>query len=429
MSHNINYLYKKLSTLDRRLKKILTEAELAIKEKPSDISVKKGVSTKEQFKDKSGVVVNFKKLTKATNKETEFILTEGIKLIQEEGQKAKELSEVVLRDIVADLTKIKNEMAKANEDLLKTKSKEMTDIRNVFKLYATRYIQSKNKIKEYQRKIDEKRNSIKWEEYEQKLEDLRIKYNMDKYEEEVYDIEQEYGVEEFSQVEMDLTSEINNIEKESKQNYAQIDKEAKDTIRKVRQIIEEMYDVPSELVNTADIFIKAMGVVAKLSTISDRYLMKKEGFEKILNNPTLMTELGEFIETTEYSDRVNFIGTELSELGTYFSEVKLKVDNQVKSFEQSEKELNENVFSEIGKKAVMKIAKVTKTTTALFKNWMNKLTSRIDISINKIVNNDKNFENKNKEFLNGARKAYVSVNKELEKLKLEQLSDLEKKFK
>lgn len=419
----IDTLFEKIEKTNRKIKRVLKESETQFAVAKSEKPLVKPETEEQKLQTYEGtgsVVVNLKKVTASTNKKKEIVINELGRLVAVEGTKLATDMELTVRDMVADLTKVLEDLRATNDEFKDGKIKTVEDVRMKFRLFITRYKASRKKIAEYEQKRAEWQTKINFAEYEAKLEQLQQEHDQA-----VLALNSQYDMETMNSID----DEISRIEEETSSNLTEIEATAKDNIRNVRAILTELYDAPKELFDTVQIYIKAMGAVASISPMVDRYNMNPLGFQKILANPELMAQLGEFISEVEYSDRVAITNVKIKELGTYFSELNLKSKNKIKSFEQSEKELNEGVFGNIASKAMAQ-------SFVVYRNIIdhvlkiNKLAGKKLSTVYKSVHSlYTEMSGDGKTLSKNAGKAYLSVKKEIEMVKANHYADLEKQIK
>ena len=346
----------------------LTEDTVSIQKTPEGLEQE---DPNVQYGDKSSVILNLNALAKKSKKVADITLNEIYRLVDETGKDTEELR-LGVQNMVVDLTKMINEFKerKADTDELK----ELEEMRSTLRYLVTAITNNNKNVREMEDKIEEKRAKIDYDGYERELQLLEEKYGIS----ELKDLE--YQKED---LEIDFVDDIYG-------DVQKMEQEAKDIVRKIRDIVKRGYDIDEKIADTAMIFVKAMGAVARLQKSSQRYSMDKEGIKQILEDEKLNAQFGKFIKITEVSGSVNINGVVLPSLSTYYAQLNTKITEEVRKLEKEKNDKNiknEGFFGDVYNTVV----EMMKDITSKFTKKMSSLFTSSNSKTEQVL---KAFENK-----------------------------------
>lgn len=423
--NNINVLnhYNRIVKVFNKVK-ILKE-ELEIRDKKS-MGISRGTPNDKQYEGLKSLVLNLQKVTSKTKLENKKVLDSTGKLIDELELQATNVDYVV-KELVVDLTKLKNEIDTFDSE----KAKDVEEVKKLLRYYVTERNRVKKSIMEAQIKkrellkkletIDsyeklkqlEKEREEKIREIEEQYDEMMSNINEDDMEK-IDDINYE-----MSEIEELINSTEKDIDRITSKSMTSSLQEHKEDIRKIRNIIQETVDVPIELLDTTKIILTALGAVASLNFNKDSYVMSQEGIRKILGDKDLSSKLGEFISVVERSDSIHTFGSQIPTLGTVFSELKLKYENELKSFEEAKENIDEGLMKPLVVDMFKKMIK--KTSKYLFKLQKVLSFKRQEFNASLTSVNDSLFSFKDDILTSKKRFAQkaIQMNSEIKKLKYE----------
>lgn len=386
------------------------------------------VKKKSQNKDVSGwdddklSAVSMRLLSRKEKKQKEiqFIIEKGRDFI-EEFENGKDFYKV--DDIIVDLTKVINDVKKFG-DIEYEKIKELEEMRKVFRYLSTAKNRADKAIKEIQKKRDEARAKFDFQQFENELEELRQKHQR-----EIEQLSQKHGIpsdfdENIDQYvdDQEEMERLKEIEAEYASNAQKMEQEAKDTVRYIRELLTEYYEIPDKIIQQVSITIKAMGAVAKVSKKSSSAYIPVEVLKEIMKDPKIKELLDPYVEEKDFADQVRMIGAKFPNWGHYFGEAEDKLDAVIDEFESTEKEVEqeqdkakskENVNEGVVRDAVMKSINIIHDS---IKQLFNKTKSVIKSLKNKVYREGSNiesdiesFKSKQDQKIKDMQKAYLDV--------------------
>lgn len=311
---NIERKYERLAKLLKRSRVLLEQEEERVKETPPEDKAIE--DPKQQLEKRRSAVANFTKVTKATSRSSNVIVNSHMQVINE-VEEGKKDSEFALKNIVVDITKLKNELEKY-KNLDPEKKKQVEEIQKTARYFTTTHNQLRKSLDELQdkkRKFNERMEEIEREK-EEKEEQLR----------------RDLGIEEVEKVENSMK---------------EIEKNTGDQIKQVRELCKDLYDAPIEMIESAKIYITALGATGVLSPKSDRYNMSKEGIKKVLDDPELFEKLGEFISITKQADKYQVVNVEIPKMQKYFAELEIKAKDFQDDADASSEQMGESIIKSI----------------------------------------------------------------------------------
>lgn len=420
-------LFKKVESLQRSLHRVLSEIEDAIPIGKADPKTRKEPIA---FDDKRAVLMNLSKVTARTNREKSIILNEADRIL-EVFETVKKSNEYVVKELVVDVTKIVNELKKASDIEIST-IENVQEIQKIFRYTVTSVANANKKIKEIEDKRRNLERKILDEKYFEELKRVEEEYNRglqqlrDKYKVDTPEVQAQ-----FREMQQKLDEEAQEIQ----QNASKIEKEAKDIIRKLRDTVKEIYDIPDRIIDEIKIYIKALGAIGSISPKKDSAVLTVKGIKKFFDDP----EFRKYLEGNgwamiqEQSDRVQIANSKFPDLGTYFSELKLKGEDIIGQLEKETEKRggtkNEGVFTDAinkfiqsvyasGKKYFDKLVELYDTASSQFNNMMSE-TDKIILEFN--TSHDTNMKE--------LQKLYLGVQKSIKKAEIERISSVEKELK
>jgi hypothetical protein len=360
---------------------------------------------KDQYGDKRAVVANLAKVTKRTNRENSFIIEGSLKITKKAEETFKE-TEFSIKEIVVDLTKLKNEIEQYNS----SKAKDIEELKKVMRYFVTYKNQTEKAIQEAEQKKQRIEQELEKEGYFSELDRLE-----DDHQAKLDALRDKYDAEALEDAEMEVGDELD----KQREGMKSIQEKHLGEIRKIRQFVKETVDLPLDILHNVKIYAMALGALTQLSKNPDRMQMSKEGIDKILNTPELKKELGEFIETIEYQDSVNIVSSKLPQLGTYYSEMKTKYETEMKSFEQAKDQVDEGVFSDVINQSMDKFVKRGKAFFNKAKSVLSTFISKITTDTDAIYNEVEKMILGNADFKTRFSKLGIKLNADVKKVQFE----------
>ena len=406
-----------------KLKKILTTTQLILEdivepeddefgmEKSPPKSKRKGGEA--DYEDKRSALINFSKSSLNAKESNDLFIQRGYRLL-DSAKRAGEDAQFKVKEVVVDLTKLSNEL----KEIQNTDEEKLTidRIRKVLRYVTTAMNNANQTIKELNEKRMRMEEEINWDEYEREIEALNKKYGIDQWE--------EFG------------EEIAEKQAEARNNAQEIERENKEIIRAFRALLGQLYSVPEEIAQTSKVYLKAYGAVASLSNKGTQYNMKKEGILKILKDPKLYEELKDFIEINEdVADRVQIVNSRLPDIGTYFAELNLQVEEKIEQMEELQDEIdkkskqkNEAFIPKIMEKTKGVFVRAIMKFIGILAEETHQLYTKIKKTIKPIVKSLGVIDKKLDTNRNNARKHYLRIKRELKELDVEVIAQAEKKL-
>lgn len=404
-----------------QLKEILKTTSLLLEDVVDDAGgmeigkTKPPRSPETDYEERRSAVLNFAKSSQDAENSNDIFITSGYKLL-DKAKKAGEDAQFKVKEMVVDLTKLANEIKE-----LKGMDAEKVTVDRIRKVlrYVNTAVKNANKtIKELEDKRAKMEADIDWTAYDEELQkfkaNLKQKYNIDKVE--------------------DVDNEIQQLENKISDSAQEIEQNNKEILREFREMIGHLYSIPEEIAETAKVYMQAYGAVASISKKATQFNMSKKGIMKILNDPDLYEQLGEFINVNEdVADRVQIMNSSIPEIGAYFAELNLKVDEQIEDieeisaeFETKEKEINEakvgKIFSKVKDIFTRAIGKFWDILTKETKDLHNKVMGSFKPVESSLEDLDEKVQNHKKE----ARSQAVKVHRMIKELELENAKQTEK---
>lgn len=401
-----------------KLKEILNTTELLLEdivepeegEEPEIAKSSPPRNPETDYEDKKSAVMNLAKSTLDAEERSDAFIKNGYKLL-DSAKKAGEDAQFKVKELVIDLTKLSNELKEIRG--MDDEKVTVDRIRKVLRYVKTAMSNANKTIKELNQKRERLEEEIDWEAYEKELADLEEKYGLDQLD--------------------DIEDEIAEQHAKAKDNAREIEKENKEIIRSFRALLGQLYAIPEEVAEIAKVHMKAYGAVASISNKGTQYNMKKKGILKILNDPDLYEELGEFIDINEdVKDRVQMVNSKIPDIGTYFAELNLEVNQQIEEieelqseFEKESKKKNEQFVSKI----INKTQKIFLRSIFKFYNILgretNDLFNKVKETIRPIVDSFRTLDENLDQRMKGANKNYLKVKRELKELDVDLISKAE----
>lgn len=405
-----------------KLKEVLNITQLILEDSVtgSGIEVQKRppkskmVGGEADYEEKRSAIMNFAKSSQNADESNDMFIQTGYKLL-DKAKKAGEDAQFKVKGIVVDLTKLSNELKE-----LKAMDEEKVTVDRIRKVlrYVNTAMNNANKtIKELNEKRIKMESDINWDQYQQELDDLNSKYGLD-------------------QIDV-VDEEIAEKQAEASNSAKEIEKENKEVIRAFRALLGQLYAIPKEIAEISQVHMKAYGAVASISNKGKQYNMKKEGILKILGDEKLRKELEEFIEINDdVADRVQMVNSKIPDIGTYFAELNLKVDEELSEInlmedevEKAEKVKNEAFMPKIFEKT----KKVFLRAVSKFFNVLQKETHDLYIkvkdTIKPVVESLGVLDGKLDGFKTRADQNYLQVQRMLREIDIEVISKAEKSLK
>lgn len=368
------------------------------------------------YEKKKSAVMNFTKSPQNADESSDIFIQRGYKLL-DTAKKAGDDAQFKVKQIVVDLTKLSNEL----KDLQGMSEEKLTidRVRKVLRYVDTAVTNANKIVKELKEKRQKMESNIDWDQYQQELDNLRAKYGLD-------DLEAEVG---------EIDKEISKYEKKASDDVKKIEKENKDILRSFRAILGELYAVPKEIADVTNIYMKSYGALATMTKKKKPLNMQKEGILKILNDKELYKELGEFIENIDdYSEQVKIVGSKIPDIGTYFAELQLKVDQKIDEIEvlqdkveKSDKMKNEAFLPKIFDKAKRVLLKAVSQFYDILAEETHDLYEKVKTSIKPFVKAMGEFDGKLKTHRQQAEKNHLRVQKIIREMEIEMIDQAEKK--
>ena len=296
-------------------------------------------------------------------KEISLTIRQGVDFL-EDFDKGKDFYKV--DDVVVDLTKVINDIKKFN-DVNYDKISKLEEMRKTFRYLSTAKTNADKAIKEIEKKRDEARQKFKFDQYEKEAEELRRQH-----EQELRKLNQKFGIPEDFDENIDKyvddpkkLEQYKKIEEEFSTNAEKTEKEAKEVVRYIREVLSEYYDLPEQLIEQVRITVKAMGAIAKVSKKASSAHIPVDVLKEIMKDPKVKEILDPFVEEIDFSDSVRIIGATLPKLGTYFGEAENKVKEILKDAEEidvetKKKDIKEGVIGDIFVNALESVANIVK---------------------------------------------------------------------
>lgn len=414
-------LYNKISKLNRQIKLMLEDIEV---QQRTDIEPlkKTDVQGKAQYGDKGGVVMNLMEATNLSKQLKKTVLEDSIKILNSAKQ---ELSVIPLevRDVVVDITKVINELKTASEQAKTEKIQSLEEIRSTFRNFYTIHQNNTKKFQQLRDKINERREKANVDMFEQEFE-RRVQELRDQ-------MKQEYNI--TPDIDPDnLEIEVAEIQKMETESITKIEFEVKEIIRSLRSIIADIYDIPQEVIETSQIYLKAMGAIASLTRNAPRVSMRPEAILAVIGNDKINEALrkkfgDDYFKITDVKDSVNIAKVRVQELGQYYAELNLKSDQQMQSFEDASESMNEGVFSDIAKKTSSELKKRYKQFSDYLLSVYEKVKKRGNTASNVINKEVKELSQEHETFRKDVLKLYLEIKELIETEKISYIKDLQQK--
>lgn len=413
---------KNLRSLDRRkrITKNISEAykKLLLIEEELDrpITVKKKSQNKDitGFDDDKLSAVSMKLISRNEKKQEEIrVLIESGKHFIEEFKNGKDFYKV--DDVVVDLTKVINDLKKI-DDINPDKLNKVEDMRRVFRYLSTAKQRSDKAIKEIQSKREKAREKFDWSKYDEEYEKM-----VQQHEEELRQLNQKFGIPDDFEENIDQyvddpeeIKELQSIQDEYASNAQKMEREAKDTVRYVREILKEYYDLPEKLIEEVTISVRALGTLAKVSKKASSAYIPVDVLKELMKDEKIKKLLDPYVEEKEFGDSVRIIGSKLPSWGTYFGEAENKLTNIIEDIEKTEKsakktkkQVSEGVVRDAIINSIKTISSTIKTVYNKVKSVIKSLKnnvyregSEMEIAIkNFVVKHDKIIQDRNKLYL------------------------------
>jgi hypothetical protein len=416
-------LYQRISKLNRQIKMILEDIE--VQTKPQDVpSLKKAdIQGKAQYGDKSGVVMNLMEATNLSKQLKKVVLEDSIKIL-DSAKNELNIIPLEVRDVVVDITKVINELKSASDVIKQENVNTLEEIRSTFRNFYTLHTNNTKKFKQLRDNINQRREKVNVDRFEEEF-DRRVQELREQ-------LKGEFGI--TPDVDPDkLEIEIAEIQKMETESITKIEFEVKEIIRSLRDIIKDIYDIPEEVIETSQIYLKAMGAIASLTRNAPRISMKPEAMRAIIANEkidkALREKFGEeYFKITDVKDNVNIAKVRVQELSKYYAEINLKSDQQMKSFEESSESLTEGVFSDIAKKTSDQLKKRFKDFSDFVLGVYDKVKKRTKTTSNVISKETKQITKENEEFRLDIMRLYLDIKEMIEREKLEYIKSVKEKI-
>jgi len=365
---NIQRSYDKLLLLEEELERKLQVHKKSQREDIDDFS----------SEDLSAVSMKITWNSKLDKEKARHIIQNGIDFI-ETFKKGKDIYRV--DQIVADLTKIIR-ILKAVKDVDEDKIQELEEVRKTLRYITTAKQNADKLMKEVNRKREIARQKLSDERFEQDLMDLDAEYERKKQE-----LAQKYNIpldldekiDQYAGTEEEL-KKVREYEAEAETNAKRAETEAKDTIRYVRELIKQYYDIPDKIIDELNISIKALGAVATLGKRMSSINIPAEKLREILKDPKIKEILEPYVEEVEFADPVTIVGAKLPKMGTYFAEAQSKIDSIIKDIEEVEteqKEIKEGAVTDAIIKSINIVVSAVKSSFNKVKGVIKSLKNNI----------------------------------------------------
>jgi hypothetical protein len=410
-------LYQKLAKLNKKIGLILEDVTVQQRDPQVKPLTKADITGKAQYDDKSGVVVNLQVVTEDIKNLKNKVLLEGAKLLKDTSNDVERNIAFEVDNVVIDITKVMNELKRVQDDSAMDAVKRLDEIRRIMQGYTALKLRTDKQLRE----LAQRRNDARIKNYESELtaqvEQLKVRLK------EQHGITADIDPEQLEQKEEELTL----LETEA---ITKIEFELKEHIRSTRQIIQELYDLPERVLDTAGLFLKAMGSVVRLTTSKPRKYIPEEVLTKLLEHEKFGKILEPFTKITPVRDSVNITKVRVTELSQWYTEASLKSDTKISEYEKDakdEKPIKEGVFTDIVSSAIDKLTKRFKE----FSKFLVDIFSATNKKTNKTL---RSLEELNKEKTEELSKIdrlisdyYLSVKQNVEKEKLTYIQDLKKR--
>jgi len=350
MKYRNLYLYNKLQVLKKDIKRVLTEE---IETKASFPIVKKSNVEEPTKTDIQSTIVSYTKLQASSiPKENDVIVSFLDNLMDESVKSSKEVKFKVSK-INVNITTLLNEIKTFTDNEnnytdagLVNDIKETRDaVARISKIYSDVSKSFEDAIIMFDAHKAKYNNYIKMEnELEKRIEKMRKEVRME--------LLAKYNLvpKDIKDVEKILNIQAEESSKESLSKSA-VDKELKDIIRNVKNIVSSVTDIEEQIISNSKMFVTGFGRTVGVSrTSKGYYMLEKGGFEIIKENPELFEKLSGMVRYIEPEDKVigNITGDKQDtalKIGTYFSQHKGEIDTVLKSLDDVKEEMNEGISS------------------------------------------------------------------------------------
>jgi hypothetical protein len=280
-------------------------------------------------------------------------------------------------------------------------------IQNISNLYTKLDKEIKERLKKHKtftQKIS--KFDVEFQKYKDQL-DRQLEKELNTKEKELL---KKYSIEPAEQSSFDATLAVNKKAEETTQTEASEILKAK--VRDIRAYVQQTTDIPTEIIESAQLVITTAGRTLSVSRSQKGYYnLSQEGFEILRQNPELLERLQEMqaLKFVEPENKVLPLNDKIPELKSYFSEYTAKADKELKSLEDVKADMNEGINSMISatyKLVLNKFRTFTDKVDSMFNNVIKKFVKENSVEIErantlhtKVVANKTKIAEKSRQFI------------------------------
>lgn len=363
-------------------------------------------------------------------KELSFLIESGKHFIEEFSGKGKPFYKV--DDVIVDLTKVIRDIKKLN-DVDFSKLEKLQDMKKTFRYLTTAKTRADKAVKEIQKKREEARNKFKFDEFDKEYEEMKRKH-----EEELKQLSSKFGIPDDFDENIDQYVEnkeeleqLKKIEAEYSTNAQKTEKEAKEVVRYIREVLSEYYDLPDHIIEQVRITIRSMGALAKVSKKASTAHIPIDVLRELMKDEKMKELLDPYVEDIDFSDKVTLIGATLPKWGTYFGEAHDKLSDAIEDIEEidvdvkvdDKKKLEEGVVRDAIIGSLKSIAGAIKKVFKRAKGVVKSLKNNVFREGSNVENEIQNFKMTQKERTKALQSLYLDLEQDISEKTIDSIKE------
>ncbi len=365
--------------------------------------------------------------------EVNFLLGEARDYI-ERFEKGKKYDFYRVDDIFVDLTEVINELKEYdNIDLSKIKKAE--EVRKALRYVVTAKTNANKLMKEITQKREKSKLKLEAKEFQDRYNQLK-----QKHEQEIQELTNKFGIptdfedhldDFFEEDDAEELAKLKEMQAEMDSNANTAEKEAKELVKYIRELLKEFYELPEKVIDEVNITVKAMGAVASVVQKYSKPNITKANLQKALENPQIKELLEPYITEGFKFDQVNIVNDKIPKVSKFFGEAQNKIVGIIDDISEVDDEvsqkdkdnISEGVMGDAFKTVATTIINAISKTSKMLKSTIKSLKNSVFRDGSEIENAITKFNSEHSKRLKNAQRLYLDLETEMSELSLNTLRE------